>query len=178
MSTRQNLSLSNWSRECQNELNNQINIELDASQQYLSLYAYFNRDSVGLGNVANYFKKASEEERDHAMKFIDYQNMRGGKVVLKPIKDYNYEPLGDKKKSDVLKAFELVLQLESIVYQSLLKLHIIGDKCNDPQFCDFIEGEYLKEQVEAIYELNKMISNLKRIGNDGHGIWEFNNKLE
>ena len=68
--------------------------------------------------------------------------------------------------------------MENIVYHHLLKLHIIGEKHNDPQFCDFIEGEYLKEQVEAIYDLNKMISVLTRIGNDGHGIWDFNNKLQ
>lgn len=171
-------NFSCWNSECENYVNKQINVELDASHQYLSLYNYFNRDDVGLENVANFFKKCSEEEREHAFKFIDYQNMRGGKVKLNTINQYNYEPVGDDIKSDVLKAFELVIQLENIVYQHLLKLHIIGEKCNDPQFCDFIEGEFLKEQVEGIYDLNKKISVLKRIGSDGHGIWEFNNKLQ
>ena len=32
-----------------------------------------------------YFKKASDEEREHAMKFMTYQNKRGGSIVLKPI---------------------------------------------------------------------------------------------
>lgn len=29
-----------------------------------------------------YFKHASDEERDHAMKFMDYQNKRGGTIKL------------------------------------------------------------------------------------------------
>ena len=72
-----------WSDACEEELNKQINIELDASQQYLSLYNFFLRDDVGLINIAKYFLKASEEEREHALKMIEYQNKRGGKVCYK-----------------------------------------------------------------------------------------------
>lgn len=32
-----------------------------------------------------YFKKASDEEREHAMKFMKYQNKRGGRIVLSEI---------------------------------------------------------------------------------------------
>lgn len=32
-----------------------------------------------------YFKKASDEEREHAMKFLKYQNKRGGRIILKDI---------------------------------------------------------------------------------------------
>lgn len=33
-----------------------------------------------------YFKKSSDEERGHAMKFMRYQNKRGGRIVLTDIK--------------------------------------------------------------------------------------------
>ena len=33
-----------------------------------------------------FFKKMSEEERDHANKFMEYQNKRGGTIVLLDIK--------------------------------------------------------------------------------------------
>lgn len=168
----------NWSKECENALNTQINTELDASYQYMSLYSYFSRETVALENIANYFKKASEEEREHALKFIDYQNKRGGKVRLKDIKGYTYEPKSDSNKSDVLKAFEMVLLLEKKVNQDLLNLHRTADSKNDAQFSDYLESEFLNEQVDAIYEISKYINQLNRIGNDGHGIWEFNNKLK
>lgn len=34
----------------------------------------------------NYFKKASNEEREHAMKFMNYQNKRGGRIAFTDIK--------------------------------------------------------------------------------------------
>ena len=46
-----------------------------------------------------------------------------------------------------------------------------------PQFTDFLEGEYLEEQVTAINELTKYASQLERIGNNGHGIWNFDKEF-
>ena len=40
------------------------------------------------------------------------------------------------------------------------------------QMSDFIEGNYLHEQVEAIKELGGYITNLKRVG-PGHGEYHF-----
>lgn len=34
----------------------------------------------------SYFKHASDEEREHAMKLLKYLNKRGGKIVLQDIK--------------------------------------------------------------------------------------------
>ena len=32
--------------------------------------------------------------------------------------------------------------MEEAVYDALLKLHEVGEECKDPQFSDFIEGEF------------------------------------
>ena len=77
------------------------------------------------------------------------------------------------KKSDVLLCFEKALEMEQIVYKSLLNLHKLADSEGDPQFTDYIEGNFLNEQIEAINELTRYISQLKRIGNSGHGVWDF-----
>merc|ERR1712112_289554 len=58
-------------------INKQINMELYASYVYLSMSAYFARDDIALMGFSKRFKEASTEERDHAMKLIDYQTMRG-----------------------------------------------------------------------------------------------------
>lgn len=47
---------------------------------------YFDRDDVALPGMHWYFKKASTEEREHAMIFLKYQNKRGGRVILTDIK--------------------------------------------------------------------------------------------
>ena len=166
-----------WPESCRNEVNRQINMEYTASYAYDYLSSYFDRNSVGLKGVAKYFRKASDEEREHAHKLIAYQNMRGGEVVLNNIVLENIS-LDGCGANDVKRSFEIALDLEKQVYNSLLLLHKAAEDANDPQFADFIESEYLEEQVEAISEIEKYISMLVRIGEDGHGIWEFNNKLE
>ena len=44
---------------------------------------YLYRDDVALHGFAKRFKEASHEEREHAEKLIQYQNMRGGRVIFR-----------------------------------------------------------------------------------------------
>merc|ERR1719471_2616610 len=60
----------------------QVNMELMASYTYMSMACYFDRDDVAYYGFSSYFKKNSDEEREHSEKFIKYQNKRGGKVVF------------------------------------------------------------------------------------------------
>ena len=48
-------------------------------------------------------------------------------------------------------------------------MHKVADSHGDAQMTDFIEGEYLKEQVEAEKELGDLITKMKRAG-DGLGV--------
>lgn len=158
----------NWSKECEDELNNQINREYQASLSYHVISTYFNRDDIGLQKLVDYFNKASLEEREHADKLMNYQNMRGGVVRIESIKPSKIE-LG--LPNDILSAFTKALEMEKEINQHLLDLHKIAE--NDPQFCDYLEGEFLKEQVEAISELSKIISVIERFNGDQHAIWNY-----
>jgi len=46
---------------------------------------YFDRDDVSLKGFHKFFKKCSDEEREHAEKMMKYQNLRGGHLVFQPI---------------------------------------------------------------------------------------------
>jgi ferritin heavy chain len=48
---------------------------------------------------------------------------------------------------------------------------------NDPQMCDFIESEFLNEQVEAIKKISVYVSQLRRVGK-GHGVYHFDLQLQ
>lgn len=160
-----------WSKNCEDAVNKQINLEMYASYTYQYLFSFFNRNTVAFRNIAKFFNKCSLEEREHANKFIEYQNKRGGKVILTDIKkpeDNNYNTVMSMKRG-----FELALQLEKTVYENLLELHKIGETDNDPQFTDFIESEFLEEQINAIDELNLYITELRLIDGNGHGLWNF-----
>merc|ERR1711860_349757 len=154
----------NFHSETESLINKQINMELYASYVYLSLSAYFARDDVALHGFAKRFRDASHEEREHAEKLIDYQNMRGGRVVFREVAKPHSDEWGT-----ALEAIEATLELEKTVNESLLTMHkSAGDK-NAAQFPDFLEGEFLKEQVEAIKEIGDLITRMKRAG-DGLGL--------
>ena len=53
--------------------------------------------------------------------------------------------------------------------QSLLDMHKIAGDHGDAHFCDFLESEYLTEQVDGIKEIGDMITKMKRAG-DGLGL--------
>lgn len=174
-------NLGNWNEACENQVNEQINVEYWASYQYHLMWSYFDRSNVGLKNIAEFFKKSSEEERKHAHKLMEYQNLRGGKVVLNTIPEVSLDFLNETNNNitnDVLLSFEKALNMEQTVYKSLLNLHKVAEENNDPQFADFVEGTYLEEQVEALNTVTKYVSQLKRIGNDGHGVWNFDHEFE
>merc|ERR1712110_1007048 len=75
----------NYKEDCEALVNKQINLELHASYVYMSMAYYFDRDDVAYSGFSSYFKKNSDEEREHGEKFIKYQNKRGGKIVFQDI---------------------------------------------------------------------------------------------
>merc|ERR1719159_350301 len=113
---------------------------------------------------ASFFQNNSEEERAHGMKLMEYQAKRGGRVVFQDIAKPSSMEWGTP-----VDAMEAALELEKTVNQSLLDLHKACDAKGDAHLCDFIEAEFLGEQVEGIKELGDMITKIKRAG-DGLGL--------
>ncbi|KAI7869443.1 ferritin-like superfamily [Spinellus fusiger] len=164
------LAKQNFSISCEEAINQQINTELQASQVYLSLSSWAQHSSVSLPGLEKYFRASAEEEREHAQHLIDYQNTRGGKVVLRSLQAPESEWKSAKN------ALESALQLEKDVNKSLLNLHKIADSNNDPQMCDFVESTFLGEQVEAIKKLADMVTQLNLVG-EGLGVYLWDQQL-
>jgi len=76
----QNLAVHNINR-----ISNQIQMELQASHTYLAMAAYFGRDDVAYRGFAKFFMKASDEEREHGVKLVNYLNLRGGYPKIKSV---------------------------------------------------------------------------------------------
>ena len=156
----------NYNEACEAAINKQINMELYASYVYQAMAFHFDRDDVALKNTSDYFKEQSDEERKHAQMFMEYQNKRGGRIVLQDIKSPAVE-----WKSHV-HALEDALALEKKVNESLLAMHVTAGGVNDAHLCDFLESHFLDEQVESINEIAKLIVNAKRCG-EGLGVYQF-----
>ncbi|XP_057744075.1 ferritin-2, chloroplastic-like [Arachis stenosperma] len=169
------LARQNYADESESAINEQINVEYNASYVYHSLFAYFDRDDIALKGFAKFFKESSEEEREHAEKLIKYQNIRGGRVTLHPITGPPSE-FAHAEKGDALYAMELALSLEKLVNEKLLSLHSVADRNNDPQLADYIESEFLYEQVKSIKRIAEYVTQLRMVGK-GHGVWHFDQVL-
>jgi ferritin heavy chain len=172
MASRETQPRQNYHENCEAGINKQINLELYASYVYSSMAFYFDRDDVALPGFHKFFKKASHEEREHAEKFMKYQNMRGGRIVLQDVQKPERDEWGTG-----LEAMQCALALEKRVNQSLLDLHKLADGHEDGQLTDFLEGEFLKEQVEAIKELSDHVTQLKRVG-PGLGEFMYDKELD
>ena len=152
-------------------LNGQINAELQAAHTYLAMSTYFSRDTVALPGMYQWLSKSSSEERDHAQKLIEYQTMRGGKVVLASLQAPEVEWKSARN------ALEHALQMEKDINGKLLALHRLAGEHGDVQLCDFLESDFLSEQVEAIKQLSDLLTQLARCGNDGLGLYLFDKEL-
>lgn len=60
--------------------------------------------------------------------------------------------------------------------QNLLELHGIASTHNDANFMDYLENEFLQEQVDAIKEIADHVTNLERVG-EGLGVFIFDKEL-
>lgn len=172
----ESLARCGYHEECEAAVNEQINIEYNVSYVYHAMFAYFDRDNVGLPGFAAYFKAESEEERGHAELLMKYQNTRGGKVKLLPIMMPELE-FAHADKGDALYAMELALSLEKLNFQKLRQLHATASKHDDADMTNFIEGELLEPQTQTVKQVSELVSQLRRIGK-GHGVWHFDKELK
>ncbi|TVU27464.1 hypothetical protein EJB05_30075 [Eragrostis curvula] len=190
-SPNQSLARHKFVDECEAAINEQINVEYNASYAYHSLFAYFDRDNVALKGFAKFFKESSDEEREHAEKLMKYQNKRGGRVrlqsIVTPLTEFDHPEKGDALRwlcgwtppihlDRNWDSMELALALEKLVNEKLHNLHSVATRCNDPQLTDFVESEFLQEQVDAIKKISEYVAQLRRVGK-GHGVWHFDQML-
>ena len=83
---------------------------------------------MALPGFAKFFKKAMDEEKEHAEVLMKYQVQRGGRVKLENIK----KPVKDDWGSG-LEAMQAALDLEKYMNETLLDLHKIANKHSDFQ---------------------------------------------
>jgi ferritin heavy chain len=169
---RENLVRFNYHEDNEGLINRQINLEFYASYVYSAMAHHFDRSDVALKGHYKYFKKMAEEEHEHANKLMKYQNQRGGTIVLLDIKKPQQQSWGSP-----LEAHEAALQLEKDVYQALLELHTFASKHHDPHLTNYLEEEFIDEQVESIKKIADYITNLRRVG-PGLGEYIFDKELE
>merc|ERR1711934_1179975 len=74
----------------------------------------------------------------------------------------------DSPRGDALYAMELSLALEKMNYEKLLEAHAAGEAAGDSQLVDFVESDFLEDQLNSIKEISDWVTQLRRVG-DGQG---------
>ncbi len=149
-------------------LNEQLNAEMYSSYLYLSMSAYFS--DAGLSGFANWMRIQAQEELSHAMKFYDYINERGGRVILKQI------DAPETEWESPLAAMEAVLEHEKKVTALINDLVDLAIKEKDHATNIFLQW-FVTEQVEEEDSVNEVLSKLKLIGGEGNGMFIIDKEL-
>lgn len=143
------------SRKLSDALTEQILAEMWSSNLYLSMYIHFTQ--IGLNGCANWMKKQSLEELEHAYKLIDYSVNRGGQVKLDQI---NVVPTAF---GTPLEVFEHVYTHEVHVSGLIDKLVDVAHAENDKATQDFL-WSFVREQVEEEATAKNIVEKLKAYG--------------
>lgn len=120
-------------------LNAQAKMEADASNKYLAMASWLERN--GLERTANYLYKQAEEEREHFLKIFRYINEVGGAAITPSLGEVPQEY------ADMRSVFEAALHSEIAVTNSINRLVGLCRNSNDYATEDFLMW-YVTEQRE------------------------------
>lgn len=138
--------------------NRQIDLELESSNAYLQMAAYFEDQS--LSGFAAWMRVQSEEERAHALKFFDYVLDRGNRVELGTLP----APAGgfDSPAS----VFAAALEQERRVSKAIGELYVKATESGDAASFPLLQW-FLEEQVEEESTVSEILDQLTMIEGNG-----------
>jgi ferritin len=133
----------------------QVSNELGASNQYLQIATYFEGES--LSKLAKFFYDQSEEEREHAMKFVHYLMEVGAPMSIAAI------PATETDIGTAEKAFEMSLAWEKEVTGQINAMMDLAIQEKDYASQAFLQW-FVTEQVEEVSTMESMLDVVRRAG--------------
>ncbi len=150
------------------KLNEQITHEFYSAQYYLAMAAYFKKED--LDGFANFFIVQAEEERFHAMKYFEFINDQGEEAIITGFKDPKREFTSAEE------IFSLALEHEKLVSSLINDLMNIAQEEKHHPSIGFLQW-FIAEQVEEEASMSRLLSLVKRVGEQGHGILMLDREL-
>lgn len=164
---------------CTKKMKSQIQEELTAAMTYLAMGAHFSKDVINRPGFAKFFFDSASEEREHAIKLMEYMLMRGG--LTQDISQLIRDPMPQKDNwPDAVTALRDALKLEAHVTRKLRDIAATceepgqeGENFNDYHLVDWLTSEYLDEQYKGQRELAGKISELGKLMETHGALGEF-----
>lgn len=151
-----------------NLLNEQINKELYSAYLYLDMSNYYLDE--GLNGFGNWFKVQAQEERDHAMLFMQYLQNNSSKVTLEEIKAPNITFSSHKIPLDE------ALKHEQFVTDSINNIYDEAFKVKDFRSMQFLDW-FIKEQGEEEKNSEDLIKKYELFGTDAKSLYMLDAEL-
>lgn len=143
------------SQSMNDAINQQIGNEFGASLQYVSIAAHFASET--LPELAAHFFKQAEEERDHAMRFVNYVVEAGARAEIPAI------PTPQSEFKTVEEAIHLSLDREKAVTEQINELVQLALKETDYITNNFLAW-FLTEQLEEVSSMENLLKTVQRAG--------------
>ena len=149
-------------------MNEQIKNELESYYIYLSMAAWLH--SKALDGMGHWMRVQAHEEMLHAMKFFNHLIDRGGKVVLKDLKQLKIQ-----WKSPI-EVFQDAFEHEKFISKKINDLMSIArqekEYASEPLLAWFTD-----EQIEEESNANKITEQLEMVGADKSGLLMLDREL-
>ncbi len=143
------------SKELTAAFNEEIGLELFASNQYLAMASYF--ECIALKKLAEWFRKQSDEERGHALKFVHYLDEIGGAVAIPAVQSPR------ATFASVEEAVRVSLDWELEVTRRINALMALAIDQKDYAAQDFLRW-FVTEQVEEVSTMDTLLKVVKAAG--------------
>src|SRR5512135_3581994 len=143
------------SKELNAAFNEEIGLELFASNQYLNMAAYL--EGLPLKKLAAMFSKQADEERGHALKFVKYLNDVGGTVEIPAVK----APQATFKSVEEVIQRSLDWEKEVTARVNAMRTSAVAQKDYAAQ--DFLRW-FVTEQVEEEATMENLLKVVKAAG--------------
>lgn len=138
-------------------MNAQVGREMGASMQYLAIAAYF--DTQSLNELARFFYRQSDEERQHALRFLRFILEAGGEAKL---------PAVEAPRSELASAeecAELSLKWEKEVTDQIYELVEMAKEERNYIALRFLDW-FVTEQLEEVSSMDSLLTVIRRAGED------------
>lgn len=149
-------------------LNQQINKELYSAYLYLDFSNYFyDRELNGFGN---WYMIQAQEERDHAMLFLQYLRNNSEKITLDAI------ARPDVQLTDDLTVLKAGLNHENYVTGLIHAIYEAAYAVRDFRTMQFLDW-FVKEQGEEENNAESMVKKYELYGNDPRSLYMLDNEM-
>lgn len=150
-------------------INEQINREFFSAYLYLDIANYYL--SENLDGFSNWFQIQAQEERDHAMLFIDYMRGNDASVELKEIHAPNVDFSSPKEPLEVAYAHE------KSVTNAIHHMYDTAMQVKDFRTMQFLNW-FIKEQNEEEKIVKDIREKLSLLGAKKQGLYLLDNELK